>query len=419
MSALRKLSITAAILAASPVFGAVHLLYMVNGNPVPVAWPPSSFPIRYVEDSRVAQAFPPGVIERAVDDWTVVPGAQISFEDGGVMNGIKAGKDGQNSITFVDGLFKDQNFLAVTTNWYDSTGHMAEADVQIDPTVIPGGYNLQMLVEHEFGHVLGLDHSGVLSSIMYPFVGKGGIAALDTDDQVSIASLYPEQGKTAPGATLQGRVMADSGGVFAAQVVAMNDSGEPVATALTDQGGHFEIDGVPQGTYQIYAEPLDGPVDIQNLSGIYQTATSNSFPTEFLDGGPLRVETGRYYGNLTINVPGKAAINPKWIGAGDAAGGDIALGCMPVAVTAGRNVKIAVGGDGFVSGVTTFEVPNSNFQRVSDFTYAGNYVTATFTISPQAKPGSLNIIVKSGNDTAALTGALRVVTTTRGRVVRG
>ncbi|HLJ74108.1 MAG TPA: matrixin family metalloprotease, partial [Thermoanaerobaculia bacterium] len=240
MSALRKLAITAAILAASPVFASVHLLYMVNGNPVPVAWPPSAFPIRYVEDSRVAEAFPPGVIERAVDDWTVVPGAQISFEDGGVMNGIKAGKDGQNSITFVDGLFKDQNFLAVTTNWYDSTGHMSEADVQIDPTVVPGGYNLQMLVEHEFGHVLGLDHSGVLSSIMYPFVGKGGIAALDTDDQVSIASLYPEQGKTAAGATLQGRVMADSGGVFAAQVVAMNDSGEPVATALTDQGGHFE-----------------------------------------------------------------------------------------------------------------------------------------------------------------------------------
>jgi len=418
MSALRKVTIAALALAATPVFASVHLLYMVNGNPIPVAWPASSFPIRYVVDSRVAQAFPPGVIERAVDDWTVVPGAQISFEDGGVMNGIKAGKDGQNSVTFVDGLFKDQNFLAVTTNWYDDSGHMAEADVQIDPSVVPGGYNLQLLVEHEFGHVLGLDHSGVLSSIMYPFVGRGGVAALDSDDKVSIASLYPEQGKTAPGATLQGRVSGDNGPVFAAQVVAMNDNGEPVATALTDQQGRFEIDGLPQGTYQIYAEPLNGPVDIQNLSGIYQTAAAYSFPTQFVDGGPLQVEAGHFYGNLNINVAGTATINPKWVGGGDPNGNDIALGSMPIAVTAGRTMKIAVGGDGFVSGVTTFEVPNSNFKRVSDFVYAGNYVSATFTISPQAKPGSVNIMVNSGNEAAALTGALRVVTQTRARAVR-
>ncbi|HUJ12684.1 MAG TPA: matrixin family metalloprotease, partial [Thermoanaerobaculia bacterium] len=247
---IRRLGTAALILAATPAFAAVHLLYIVNGSPVAVSWPASSFPIRYVVDSSVASAFPPGVIERAVDDWTVIPGAQVSFEDGGVMNGIKAGKDGQNSITFVDGLFKNQNFLAVTTNWYDDTGHMAEADVQIDPSVVHGGYNLELLVEHEFGHVLGLDHSGVLSSIMYPFVGSGGVTALDTDDEVSIANLYPERGKTADRATLSGRVMGDNGGIFAAQVVAMDGNGSPVATALTDQQGHFEIDGVPPGTYQ-------------------------------------------------------------------------------------------------------------------------------------------------------------------------
>lgn len=418
MSGLRKLAIATVALAATPVFAAVHLLYMVNGNPVPVAWPASAFPIRYVMDNRVAQAFPPGVIERAVDDWTVVPGAQVSFEDGGVMNGIKPGKDGQNSITFVDGLFKDQNFLAVTTNWYDDTGHMAEADVQIDPTVVPGGYNLQLLVEHEFGHVLGLDHSGVLSSVMYPFVGRGGVASLNSDDAVAIANLYPEQGKTALGATLSGHVMGDNGGIFAAQVVAMNDLGEPAATALTDQHGRFEIDGLPAGTYQIYAEPLDGPVDLQNLSGLWQTAKPYSFPTAFFDSSPLRVEAGRFYGNLTLNVAGTTTLNPKWIGAAEG-NADLALGCMPVNITAGKTVKIAVGGDGFISGMTTFDIPNPNFKRVSDFTYAGNYVTALFAVSPQAKAGSVNVMVKSGNDTAALTGALRVSVQSRGRATRG
>src|SRR5437588_2467542 len=171
MSRVGTLALALMSVAATPVFSAVHLMYVMNGTPVPVAWQASSFPIRYVVDSRVNDAFPKGVIDRAINDWTTVPDAQISFQDAGVVTGAKAGKDGQNSITFLDGLFQDQNFLAVTTNWYDDSGHLAEADIQIDPSVVPGGYNLQQLVEHEVGHLLGLDHSGVLSSVMYPFVG--------------------------------------------------------------------------------------------------------------------------------------------------------------------------------------------------------------------------------------------------------
>ena len=176
MSPVRSFGTTLLLLAATPLFASVHLMYIVNGAPVPVAWPAASFPIRYVVDSRVDSAFPKGVIDRAVHDWTVVDDAQISFQDAGIVSGAKAGRDGQNSITFMDDLFKDQNFLAVTTNWYDNSGHLAEADIQIDPSVVPGGYNLQQLVEHEVGHLLGLDHSGVISSVMYPFVGRGGVA---------------------------------------------------------------------------------------------------------------------------------------------------------------------------------------------------------------------------------------------------
>ena len=390
-------------------------MYVMNGTPVPVAWPASAFPIHYVVDSSVNAAFPNGVIDRAIDDWTTVPDAKISFHNDGVVTGAKAGRDGQNSITFVDGLFQDQNFLAVTTNWYDDGGHLAEADIQIDPSVVSGGYNLQQLVEHEVGHVLGLDHSGVISSVMYPFVGRGGIAALDSDDRVGIANLYPN-GDGNVGATLTGRVTGDNGGIFAAQVVALNDSDQPVATALTDTQGAFEVDGVPPGTYRLYAEPLDGPVGIQNLAGIWQSAKAYSFPTEFAGGGPLRVEAGRIYGNLVVNSPGTTTLNPKWVGAFAPGSNQVALGCMPVNIGAGQTMNIAIGGDGFVSGMTTFDIPTASFRRVSDFSYAGNYVYATFNVSPTAEPGSLTILVKSGNDSAALTGAVRVISQSRTRV---
>jgi hypothetical protein len=388
---------------------------MVNGTPVNVAWPKSAFPVRYEIDSRVNAAFPKGVIDRAFNDWASVEDARITFHSDGVVTGAKAGKDGQNTITFADDLFQNQNFLAVTTNWYDDSGHMAEADIQIDPSVVPAGYNLQLLVEHEIGHFLGLDHSGVLSSVMYPFVGHGGLASLDSDDRVAIANLYPDG--NAAGATMTGKVTGDNGGIFAAQVVALNDNGEPVATALTDRQGQFELDGVPPGTYRLYAEPLDGPVGVQNLSGIWQSAKIYSFPTEFAEGGPLRVDAGRYYGNLAVNAPGTTTLNPKWIGSFPAGTNDVSLGAMPVVIEAGKSINIAVGGDGFVSGMTTFEIPNPSFRRVSDFRYAGNYVYATFSVAPDATPESAVVLVKNGNESAALTGALRITGRTRNRVV--
>jgi hypothetical protein len=94
------------------------------------------------------------------------------------------------------------------------------------------------------------------------------------------------------------------------------------------------------------------------------------------------------------------------------------LSCQVVTVHLGDDVTIAVGGDGFTSGMTTFEVLNPKVRRTSDFRYAGNYAAATFSIPPDATPGSAVILVHNGNTTAALTGALRIEGAPRIRVAR-
>lgn len=417
MSVLGKLLPIAAALATTlPAFGAARLTYSINGEPVAVAW--KSFPIRYAIDRRVADAMPSGAaqVERAVNEWTSAPGAQISFEDLGIVDGAKPGKDGQNSITLTDDLFAGQRFIALTTNWYDDDGHIVEADIQLDTTALKSGYNLQQLIEHETGHLLGLDHSAVLSSVMYPYVGTGAATPLDSDDRVAIATIYPRPAPST-GATLQGRVYGDDGGIFAAQVVAVNDRGEPVATGLTNRAGEFILQGVPVGTYRVYAEPLDGPFNVQNLSGAWRTANVKSFPTEFAEGGALRVESGKVYGNIVVNGSGVAHINPRWVGGCAAESTGVALAVMPVTVRAGQTVKLAVGGDGFVSGMTTFEIPSPSFRRISDFTWSSNYVCATFAVALDSVPGSAVILVRSGNDSAALTGAVRVEPKSRMRAV--
>jgi hypothetical protein len=92
---------------------------------------------------------------------------------------------------------------------------------------------------------------------------------------------------------------------------------------------------------------------------------------------------------------------------------------MPITVTAGQSVTIAVSGDGFISGMTTFDIPSPSFRRTSNFSYAGNYVYATFAVAPDAPPDSVTVFVTSGNQSAALTGAVRVVAaSSRGRAAQ-
>jgi hypothetical protein len=410
-------SILLSLLVAVPAFPAARLTYSIHGTPVPVSW--KSFPISYAVDRRVADALPGGAaqVDRAVAEWTSVPDAQISFHDVGVRDGLKAGEDGQSSITLTDGLYADQRFIALTTTWYDDEGHVTEGDIQIDPMAIQGHYNLQQIIEHETGHLLGLDHSAVLSSVMYPYVSSGGVTSLDSDDRVAIATIYPKPSMS-QGATLEGRVSGDDGGIFAAQVVALSDAGEPVATALTGSDGTFTLQNIPTGNYRIYAEPLDGPVNVSNLSGSWRSAKVTSFPTQFADGGTsIRVENGNIYGNLNVNGAGAVQLNPRWVGSGGIGGTNISLGAMPVVVRAGSVVTIAVGGDGFLSGVTTFEIPSPSFRRISDFTWSGNYVAATFETALSTPPGSVVVLVRSGNESAALTGALRVEPKARLRAV--
>jgi hypothetical protein len=400
-------------MVTAPAFAGVNLTYSLNGAPIDVSWPSSSFPIRYVVERNVATAVTPAVIDRAFNEWASIPDASLTFQSAGIVDGAKPGQDGRNSITFVDDLFANQNFIALTTNWYDDNGRVKESDIQLDPSATSGKYNVQLLIEHEIGHLLGLDHSAVLSAVMFPYVPHGSEATtLDSDDRNGIANLYPKTDPTLAGGMLRGRVQGDSGGVFAAQVVAVNDKGEPVATGLSDQNGDFTLQELPAGNYRIYAEPLDGPVDARNMAGIYRMANITAFPTHFCDSGTIRVESGKVYGNLIVNTSGPPPqLNPLWIGVTTPQSDSFNLTSIAQTVRPGQSINVAIAGDGIVGGMTTFNVLNPGFHRTSDFHYAGNYVYATFNIAPDAPGGSVVLLASNGsNQEATLTGGLRVQT---------
>jgi hypothetical protein len=398
------------------------MTYDIKGAATPIDWAPTSFPLRYEVDQRVAQLSPNAVamVDRAFATWSNVPDANIQFESRGVAAGVTTTDHSDRVIVSVaDDLLAGQGAIALTSYTYDTdTGHMLDADIRVDPSLFSGSVNAQQALVHEVGHVLGLDHSAVISATMYPYVGADGTPLdLDSDDRIAIAAMYPRSDPSLFGATLQGRVTGDHGGIFAAQVVAVNDDGQPVGTVLTNSEGDFTISGIPAGRYRLYAEPLDGPVAVDVLQGTWRGAKLVSFPTQFF-GPPIQVENGKVYGNLLLNAAGAVTLNPRMIGLTPAGKTEVSLTSKPVMVRPGDAVRLTIAGDGFTSGMTTFEVLNPAFKRVSDYEWWGGAVSATYNVDLSARPESSVILVKSGRDEATLTGALRVVRAQKSRSVR-
>ena len=166
----------------------------------------------------------------------------------------------------------------------------------------PGAYDLQSILTHELGHSFGFNHSGVWGAIMFPFAPAPGQfagmrptpqsldAPLSDDDRTGLRALYPDPSDSAHIGTIRGRVLpanplalpispAGVTGIFPAQVVALDAATGNVAAAVlagwscSDPGpaqfnGSYSLERLAVGSlqsYEIYAEPLDGPVTLGSI----------------------------------------------------------------------------------------------------------------------------------------------------------
>jgi len=172
----------------------------------------------------------------------------------------------------------------------------------------PNAYDLESIVTHELGHSFGFNHSGVWGAMMFPFAPPPGQmtgtrptaqsldAPLSDDDRTGLRILYPQPSDSAHIGAISGRVLpanllalpispAGVTGIFPAQVVALDNATGTVTAAVmagwscSDPGpaqfdGTFTLQRLLVGTsqsYQIYAEPMDGPVVLGNV--IYNSTT--------------------------------------------------------------------------------------------------------------------------------------------------
>ena len=257
------------------------------------------------------------VIQSSFNTWTSAPNASLSATRGADSSLNAAAFDGINLICFVcNGDFsKESETLAVTvTTTADApgednkhggvssfTGQMMDADILFNPTTSfstntsgTSSQDLQTVATHEIGHFFGLDHSGVVRAIMYPFAPSVE-TTLSYDDVAGISALYPKGTPDVPTGSVAGTVRLNGSPVFGAHVYVDTETGnEPFAAfgirkspigTLSFPDGTYTITGVPADSYTVIAEPLDKPVSNSDVSdfpsNFGQAAVQTNFTTRW------------------------------------------------------------------------------------------------------------------------------------------
>ena len=302
------------------------------------------------------------------------------------------------------------------------TGDIAEADISINPRPrsedgtqlqfstdgTPGTYDLEATFTHEIGHLLGLDHSAVLSSTMQPrqaFNGTFGLPALTErtlteDDRQKIRILYgPKlmrlgriEGKLADN-RVPGILTPLNGVNVWAESLA---NGRVMASDVTADDGTYHLEGLTPGQYRVVvSSAVDTPQKFRTFELSNQVVVKADAPS------PLSSSL----------VPQQAlALNPRVVGV-NAELSNVALPLSP-----GKRVKIYLGCEGVDQVPGTSILVNSPYFTVDPATLAREQIAAPYPIvsidvqvAPNAPFGDYSLRLQShSGEIAYVPGAITI-----------
>jgi hypothetical protein len=370
-----------------------------------------------------------GAARRALSRWEAVSNVRFSVTNSTGDSGA-ATADGVNLITASAGsgcTFGSVDQAGKARVRFDpATGNINEADLCLNPSTpfssdgTANTFDLESTFVHEIGHMLGLEHSGVVGATMQPRQGRMGtfavsnffpVRSLSEDDVAGVRSIY---GPLAGLGSLSGTVSAASGGtVFGAHVFAEDVSTGRVSGAnISLPSGAYRIDGLPPGQYRLVVEPLDEPVvatEIPSAGGAYQGLLSAPPPLRTVEAGTFAVSAGGVTGaNLSVPVS-SPVLNPRFIGINSQ------LSTVPAPLTPGQQTTVYVGGDNLFSvtgvSITSPFITITSAPQQLTFSLNGAPVQVlafNVSVSSAAPGGDYSVRLATGTEIAYVSGGLTI-----------
>jgi hypothetical protein len=363
---------------------------------------------------------PLAAIQEGANTWSTLGSSAVRFAPVERTPIGRDAMDGRAVILFADSPELQSvigSALAITALRVRGDGVVFDTDIifssrprtPFSTTLNPETIDLQSIVTHELGHTLGANHSGLLGAAMYQATTSGADAQryLSTDDIAFLTQTYPAPEAAGSTGAIEGRVMFEDGrGVRIASIVAIDRATGVSIQGLADRDGSYRIGSIPPGDYEIYAEPVDGPV-LPNSLGMDATDFDTQFSTTI--GDRVNVSAGSNASrNITVLV-GRPSFEVELAGLATAA----SAGAVPLRLTRETSVDVLLFGRGLDS-VTDVSVLGRGMSirpdslRIERILFISGYpppLRFTVDVSPEAT-GLGSILLRRDDGTVAWSGGL-------------
>jgi hypothetical protein len=344
-------------------------------------------------------------IQASFRAWENVPSANVRFIYRGTTQIGGVAHDGANVVSFTDTTAPlGSSTIAATFSFFRSeVGSdnvtrrvIDEADIVFNPSLEfstsaeENKFDIQSVLTHEIGHLLGLKHSSIAGSIMAEHIGRDsdqyfGPRAITSADAAAIRELYGVDSDDCCG-SISGRISGLGRNVKNVSVWIEDSESRLTGHADVAPDGSYRVGGLSEGKYEAFWR-----------SG-----------ATFGDLGTVAVDAG---GTTTLSKrisPEKTDLSLDLIGL------NMQPGEAAVSLRPGRQYYLCLTGSGFgtlasISFSSKYIHANASTINKADFGMKFDAATVTVTVDPDAPAGAYTVFAERADGAkSALVGAILV-----------